>query len=105
MSPADLARPLTRWDNVGLAVDRSVDGFVAAAHRVNAVRRVDAKSSGPHVHFLVTVAEPWDAAIDRLEIELHPLVKAGGVLFDYDVHTEGEPEPDRLGYVQVYSVA
>jgi hypothetical protein len=93
--------PSTRWDNVGLAVDRAVNTFLDTSTKVASVRRIEAKSSGPSVHFLVTVDGPWEDAIDAIEAGLFPKAQAGELpTFDYDVRVDDGPrEP---GYVQVY---
>jgi hypothetical protein len=94
---------MTRWDNIGLAVDRSIHLFIDAASNVSGVRRIDAKSSGPSVHFVVATDEPWYEVIDGIEAKLFTLAHAGELpALDYDVRTIAEaPNPDP-GYVQVF---
>lgn len=101
-----LSRPLpsTRWDNVGLAVEQSFALFLPIAESVPGVVRVDAKTSGPTVHFLITTAAPWHEAIESIEAKLFALAKAGQLPpLDYDVQEEDEavssPQP---GYLQVF---
>ena len=92
----------TPWDNVGLAVDRAMRVFLAATAEVPGVERIAAKSSGPSVHFLVTVSDrPWDLVIDDIEAQLFPLAKDGTLPpFDYEVQRSDEPgEP---GYIEVF---
>jgi hypothetical protein len=101
------ARPalaITRWDNVGLAVEKSMQVFVPAASSVPGVIRVDAKSSGPSVHFLVTADRAWDEVIDCIEAKLFAFAHAGELPpLEYDVRTASAdstiPEP---GYLRVY---
>lgn len=95
---------MSRWDNIGLAVDRSMQIFVPAASTVQGVTRIDAKSSGPSVHFLVTTESPWHEVIDGIEAKLFAVAHAGELPpFDYDVREAddalGTPEP---GYVQIF---
>jgi hypothetical protein len=95
---------MTRWDNIGLAVDRSMQIFVPAASSIAGVTRIDAKSSGPSVHFLVTSEAPWDEVIESIESKLFALAHAGELPpFDYDVR-EGADVPSHRepGYLQVY---
>jgi hypothetical protein len=96
--------PITRWDNVGLAVERSMQIFLPIAESIPGVTRIDAKSSGPSVHFLVTVEVPWHEVIDAIEAKLFALAHAGQLPpLDYDVREATEalssPEP---GYLQVF---
>lgn len=97
--------PMTRWDNVGISVERSVQTFVPAASAVHGVLRIDAKSSGPSVHFLVTTDVSWDRVIEGIEERLFELGHRGELPpFDYDVRqvagkTDLASEP---GYLQVF---
>lgn len=84
--------PSPRWDNVGLAVDRAIDTFLSATDGISGIARIDAKSSGPVVHFLVSVDGNWDAVIRDIEARLYPLAQAGELpIFDYDVQMRDEP--------------
>lgn len=95
---------MTRWDNVGLAVDKSLQVFLPAASSIRGVVRIDAKSSGPSVHFLVTSNAPWHEVIDTIEAKLFALAHAGELPpFDYDVReASGTPSAPELGYLQVF---
>lgn len=97
---APVVSPVT-WANVDDAVEQAIATFVPIASQIHGIVRVDAKSSGPTVHFLVIVEGPWDHAIESIESSLFPLAKAGSLPpFDYDVRQGGAPsEP---GYVQVH---
>lgn len=99
--PAIAEVPMTRWDNAGLAVRDAIGIFQSAAADIKGIRRVDAKSSGPSVHFLVTVDGAWDDVIAGIERHLFPLAKAGALPpLDYSI---GREDPDREpGYVQVF---
>ena len=93
-----------KWDNIGLAVDRSMQAFIPAASSVPGVIRIDAKSSGPSVHFLVTAERPWHEVIDAIEAKLFAFAHAGDLpSFDYDVSVIDEaPTGSEPGYLQVY---
>lgn len=98
--PALNAVPTT-WDNAGLAVERAMQIFLPAATTAPGVTAVRAKSSGPSVHFLVTVVGPWEDVIDHIEERLFHVAKAGDLPpLTYDVQEPGYVEP---GYLTVYS--
>lgn len=102
-APPPATIPTTRWDNVGLAVDRAMAVFMEATAGLPTVRRVDAKSSGPTVHFLVTAGAPWHEVIDRIEGRLFPLAKAGDLPpIDYEVQEGTGEEETEPGYITVF---
>jgi hypothetical protein len=83
--------PVPRWDNVGLAVDTAIYVFLKATANVPGIARIDAKSTGPTVQFLVTVAGDWDPVIRDIEAELYPLAQAGKLpVFIYEIQTPNE---------------
>jgi hypothetical protein len=95
-------RAEVRYDNVGIAVERSVEGFVGAARLVPAIHEVRAKSVGPRVEFLVVSSGDPGQTTDALEEHLFPMVRAGLPVPDYEVV---EDASDSVGYSPIYAKA
>ena len=94
---------MTRWDNVALAVEQSLQVFVPAAASVPGVTRIEAKSSGPAVHFRVTADRPWPEVIADLETKLFARGHVGELPpLDYDITDLSESPSPIPGYVQVF---
>ncbi|OGN81718.1 MAG: hypothetical protein A2X23_02495 [Chloroflexi bacterium GWC2_73_18] len=91
------------WGDLTSSVAHAIDAFVGAAYSLAAVRRVAARSRGPHVDFLVTVDGPWHEAIADLEPRLRQLRIEGTTSFDYTVVPAEWGEPDPPGYVAVFA--
>lgn len=85
-----------RWDNGAVAGSQAVSAFLDAAREVKGIDGIYAKSSGPHVHFLVSTAVPREEMVGRLEHYLHPLAKAGVLPpIGYDVREPADgPDPE-----------
>ena len=81
--------------------DRVIDGFLAAIHDVDGLRRISARSQGPLVDLIVTVDGSWHEAVDRIEPRVHTLVLAGAVPFDYRVVEAAWGEADPPGYTEI----
>lgn len=81
-----------------------MQAFVPAAASVPGVVRVEATSSGPSVHFIVTTDRPWSEVIADVEAKLFARGHAGDLPpFDYDVReTEGRVAGSEPGYIQVF---
>ncbi|MCZ7536092.1 MAG: hypothetical protein M5T61_09315 [Acidimicrobiia bacterium] len=101
-SPSVQPQAPSNWDNVGLAVERSVETFVAAVSGIQNILWIRARSAGPRVHFLVAASGSWADTIDNIEDRIFPLVKRSGKAFDYDVVEA--TDIDHAGYVQVHPV-
>lgn len=85
-----------------MAVDRSLHTFVDAVSVVPGIERIQAKSSGPSVHFLVLSNRPWDEVVDDIEERLYPLAQASMLpSFDYDVRQD--VSDDSVGYTDVFT--